>query len=1038
MRKETSNQFTEGLVSDLNPINTPNTVLTDALNATIITYDGNEYSLQNDRGNYPLENCRLKPNYIPVGIKEYSDILYIVSYNPITEHVEIGTYPSPLNVESSKNNDTNLELESVIGNINVSKKYSELIEDCKLHIWTSDNEEDSKLYPGDSYKIEEQNISPYKYEALEYFIIDENRQKHNINNLIEKDGEWHPVAWQVPGWLATQYRIGTFDDFIMSVQSIEAPTFGENRTFDCNVHLNFQFRISDYLFLPQTINNQIINESEIKSDLGIRLTFSDKSSVKDISLKDASFLNWYSDSKILWMNSSSNPENEIILKNVEFGDTITITATPFVKITVDGVTKEIIYDRFEEAYTIYFNSIGSYSDFTIGDEIWKFYVDEDDDSNLYIEYNVSGPNITNKSVQLYYRILDLNGETVIKSWSEVSNYMGITSQGIGLLKFEDSFEKEAIYIIEFAFYEVGKDLNKVSNLYTVKKLVIASKIFSDFVGDYSNFNDIDFDIWINKYKDSITVGNWNVTHSPKNVDKNNIYQNYYWENNELKDINKRPAFTSPSLSKLWNNLPIQDKGLFSSEETEILKNDSIEFVAGCRGTEQLTISHDAKPLIGKLWENTPKIKIHINPYVKESYVKPKEWTREQILNQDSLKETVDVVYGKRKTFSYEISSEEFPQIKGLQEIKRIPLMWLYNWMDWTNLNDKSHSHLRTGGVLNMNSVDPPSKPHLTETIINISRDNVTIPNNITRSILSALGDDDFGILGVLMDEGERKFKLIQGSNTLFESKKNSQQVLYTYLVCRQNDKNNNYAILIPFAKDSGFWNQLLSTDSDGVSDWWHPKAQTFLSSLHDYMRQFTHNLQISTLEKALSNNFLVKIKDDNIITDVPVCEFEIKTDSFDKWNYKGFDLLNFEIRNSLFQKLGENVCGKLLSGSTTKIPEISFFSSIIKNTNSEISEDAFKEINKNVNTINSYIKKPEQTNGILLSQMQKRNNTKGIYWLGDSESLLTSILNRSYSNSNVDQIMINSTNIVKLYTSVGDEENKLDLGWVENEALVNI
>ena len=491
MRKETSNQFTEGLVSDLNPINTPNTVLTDALNATIITYDGNEHSLQNDRGNYPLENCRLKPNYIPVGIKEYGDILYIVSYNPLNEHVEIGTYPSPLNVESSKGNDTNLELESVIGNINKSKKYSELVEDCKLHIWTSDNEEDSKLYPGDSYKIEEQNVSPYKYEALEYFVIDENRQKYNINDLIKKDGEWHPIAWQVPGWLAAQYRIGTFDDFIMSVRSAEAPTLGDNKPFDCKVDLNFQFRISDYLFLPQIISDQITNEEEIKSDLGIRLTFSDKASTKEISLKKGSFLDWYSDSKILWLNTSS--EDRIILKNVEFGDTVTITATPFVRITVDGTTKEIVYDSFEETYSIYFNSIGSYSDFTIGDEIWKFYIDEDNDSNLYIEYNVSGPNVTNRAVQLYYRVLDLNGETIIKPWSEVSNYTGITSQGVGILDFEGAFEKEAIYILEFAFYEPNKNLNEVSNLETTKKLVIASKIFSNFVGEYSNFNDIDFD-----------------------------------------------------------------------------------------------------------------------------------------------------------------------------------------------------------------------------------------------------------------------------------------------------------------------------------------------------------------------------------------------------------------------------------------------------------------------------------------------------------------------------------------------------------------
>lgn len=1031
MRKETSNQFTEGLVSDLNPINTPNTVLTDALNATIITYDGNEHSLQNDRGNYPLENCRLKPNYIPVGIKEYGDILYIVSYNPLNEHVEIGTYPSPLNVESSKNNNTNLELESVIGKINESKKYSELVEDCKLHVWTSDNEEDSKLYPGDSYKIEEQGVSPYKYESLEYFVIDENRQKYNINDLIKKDGEWHSVAWQVPGWLAAQYRIGTFDDFIMSIRSVEAPTLGEDKPFNCNVDLNFQFRISDYLFLPQTITT----EEEIKSDLGIRLTFSDKASTREISLKDASFLDWYSDSKILWINSNS--DNRVTLENVEFGDTITITATPFVRITVDGETKEIIYDSFEEKHSIYFNSIGSYSDFTIGDEIWKFYIDEDNDSNLYIEYNVSGPNVTNKTVQLYYRVLGLN-ESVIKPWSEVSNYTGITSQGVGILDFEGAFEKEAIYVLEFAFYEPNKNLNEVSSLKTIKKLVIASKIFSNFIGEYSNFNDIDFDTWVNKYRDSITFGNWNISHNPKNIDKTNIYQNYHWENGELVDITKRPVFTNTSLSKLWNKNSIDtDKGFFLSEEVKSLSNNYVEFIAGYRGTEQLTISHDIKPLIGQLWKNTPKVKLYINPYIKEQYIQPKEWTREQVIEKTHLEESVNVIYGKSKKYTYEIGSEEFTQVKGIRSIKKIPLMWLYNWMDWKNLNEKSHSHLRIGGVLNMDSVDPPNKPNLEETIINISEKDEQIPNNITRAILSALGDNDFGILGVLMDEGGRMFRLIQGNKVLFASKDKNQQYLYTYLVFRQSDKNNNYAILVPFSnKDSGFWKKLLSTNSDEISDWWHDNAQAVLNSIHDYMREFTSNLQISTLNNALSKGVLVKINGDNSSTNIPICSFEIKTDSFNKWNYNGFDLLNFEIRNSLSQKLGTNVCGKLLSGSTDQIPEISFYTSVIEKSNNDSTDDVFEEINKTVSTINSSIKEPESINSYLLSQLQDRTNTKGVYWLNDSEPSLIPILNRSYSNSTIDQLTVNSTNIVKLYTSVGDDENKLYLGWVENEALV--
>ena len=134
MRKESSNQFTEGLVCDLNPINTPNTVLTDALNATIITYDGNEYSLQNDRGNYPLENCKLKPNYIPVGLKEYGDILYIVSYNPLDNHVEIGTYPSPAEVVGNDNERPELEIESIIGKITKPTDYSKLVEDCETKI----------------------------------------------------------------------------------------------------------------------------------------------------------------------------------------------------------------------------------------------------------------------------------------------------------------------------------------------------------------------------------------------------------------------------------------------------------------------------------------------------------------------------------------------------------------------------------------------------------------------------------------------------------------------------------------------------------------------------------------------------------------------------------------------------------------------------------------------------------------------------------------------------------------------------------------
>ena len=82
--KASKNTFSGGLVMDLAPDTTPNKVLTSALNATLVTFNGNEMSLQNDMGNGRVETARLPEGYIPVGTCEFGDIIYIVSYNPLT------------------------------------------------------------------------------------------------------------------------------------------------------------------------------------------------------------------------------------------------------------------------------------------------------------------------------------------------------------------------------------------------------------------------------------------------------------------------------------------------------------------------------------------------------------------------------------------------------------------------------------------------------------------------------------------------------------------------------------------------------------------------------------------------------------------------------------------------------------------------------------------------------------------------------------------------------------------------------------------
>lgn len=159
MKKETINTFDQGLNKDLNPIVTPNDVLTDCLNGTFLTFNGDELSLQNDAGNTKItvpwdkrmlleyteeasynsgvivkttnnsdeivlfksmkDNntdfiwredgsintdswelfdpvVKLSKGFYPIGIREYGGVLYIVSANKETNKVEFGSYPAPI------------------------------------------------------------------------------------------------------------------------------------------------------------------------------------------------------------------------------------------------------------------------------------------------------------------------------------------------------------------------------------------------------------------------------------------------------------------------------------------------------------------------------------------------------------------------------------------------------------------------------------------------------------------------------------------------------------------------------------------------------------------------------------------------------------------------------------------------------------------------------------------------------------------------------------------------------------------------------
>lgn len=94
-RMTAPNTFTKGLVMDFNPTITKSDCLVNALNATLLTFNGNEMQLQQDMGNGRVETALLPEGYVPVGACEFGDIIYVVSYNPLENKSQIGCFPSP-------------------------------------------------------------------------------------------------------------------------------------------------------------------------------------------------------------------------------------------------------------------------------------------------------------------------------------------------------------------------------------------------------------------------------------------------------------------------------------------------------------------------------------------------------------------------------------------------------------------------------------------------------------------------------------------------------------------------------------------------------------------------------------------------------------------------------------------------------------------------------------------------------------------------------------------------------------------------------
>lgn len=463
-RQECNNTFSDGLIMDLNPINTPKSVLTDCLNGTYITYNGNEFVLQNDMGNYKLKNCKLPTNFIPVGVKGYGDILYIVSYNPITNETEIGSYPAPQSIFTAGDSEALLAPEDDLTPfiIKGEAEYPEIIRTDKkpIFIFSGGAEEDTyKLNPGDEFKFTGSiDVPTFKYQHLNFYVIDEDNKLYDIDdtqiygesgNLVSQN--MRKVFWETPGWLATQYDLYVPDKFNLNLRSLNVPEFlliDDEEEIDTQANSSLadrepgenQFKVSMNLS-SQTIITDLLFQKELNKDYGsgpfkdlyirylIRTTndesyYGNFQGIIDETTKKAyengtpsgnytyfdipvykhnyqdDIITAYNNIQPIWF--FNNPDKtEEGFDVAEYNGVVELTAYPIIK--YNGLTLK--YTQFSTTQRFPLNTLKNSNDITVADSIYKWSVDND---SCTISFNINGPFINANDVTGRYEVYRIN------------------------------------------------------------------------------------------------------------------------------------------------------------------------------------------------------------------------------------------------------------------------------------------------------------------------------------------------------------------------------------------------------------------------------------------------------------------------------------------------------------------------------------------------------------------------------------------------------------------------------------------------------
>lgn len=585
-RQEATNTFTEGMIMDLNPLTTPDSVLTDCLNGTLLTYNDNEFILQNDQGNYKLKNGKLDPNYIPIGIKEYGNILYIVSYNPIDQKVEIGSYPAPQTIFqlSDTPNKTNLNpivSKEILDNPVENLEYLALTENAELFLFSNPSAMNTYLLnPNDEYKFEIESdttlvIEDFPYQGLQLYVMDQNKKLNLLEDLqITNMSDFERVSWNIPGWLTAKYRLADIDKFNLNIKEINIPDFVSGANFNISsLILNAQFEITDVLF-----NNLDSTKNDLQVYYKIEL-YDKTGAIKKVDNTELRLEGYQSDliksqygEKLCIYTTNINLNDTIKTWEIESNDKLKISAIPVLKYaTKDEETFYIEYKQFEQTQEIKLDTQNA-SEIVMGNYI--YYVT---DKSINITFNLNGAFRVNSALSAEYIIYDIDKNSILEG---KVNDLNIFGQNVITIDFNDTFVAENIYILSLNF--ISNDIT----VHTINKILITSKTFNAFRTEYSDFNNINADIWLNENKNLFEVIQAPILNSE--VDSSNGFSG---------DILTNLGETTDLKQDLTNLFPIT-----YSYKNGGVSLDPIQFKIYRTGTQKYKLTGKLKYLTGPLWQ----------------------------------------------------------------------------------------------------------------------------------------------------------------------------------------------------------------------------------------------------------------------------------------------------------------------------------------------------------------------------------------------------------------------------------------------------